>query len=126
MIPFNENNTIFKGTVDIESNTVIPVFTTNKSTLADGCFQFGDSETIAIQMFSDDISDSLAYTVQWSLDKTNWATATDSAGDDVTGTLVVDVASIIPLRGVGNLWVRVSLTVTSETGTVSYLIKEGK
>ena len=60
-----------------------------------------------------------------SLDGINWATAQDNSGTDISGTLVVNVATIDAVYMPRRMKTRISLTVTSQTGSVSYYIKPG-
>jgi len=120
---YDANNTRFKGTIDIENNTVAPVFSEVDGTYTSFNFYVDRAGDIAVQLFSDDIDASVAWTLQISLDGTNWATAVDSSGTDVTGTLVVDVPYVNIFRMQRYVLCRVSFTVTTETGNIAYIFR---
>src|SRR5690554_5681030 len=122
---YNENNTRYKGSIDIAVDTIIPQLTLKNGTLVDGLIESDKAEKFTFQLFSDDISDSLTWTLQVSLDGTNWATAKDSSDTDITGTLVVDTATVESFYVSRRVLCRISLAVTTETGNVSYIIKPG-
>jgi len=122
---YNENNTRYKGSIDIAVDTIIPQLTLKNGTLVDGLIESDKAEKFTFQLFSDDISDSLTWTLQVSLDGTNWATAKDSSDTDITGTLVVDTATVESFYVPRRVLCRISLARTTETGNVSYIIKPG-
>lgn len=122
---YNENNTRYKGTVDVAVDTIIPQLTLRNGTLADGYVEADKAEKFTFQLFSDDISESVTWTLQVSLDGTNWATAKDSSDTDITGTLVVDTATVESFYVPRRVLCRISLTVVAQTGNVSYIIKPG-
>jgi hypothetical protein len=122
---YNENNTRYKGSIDIGVDTIIPQLTLRNGTLADGYVEADKAEKFTFQLFSDDISDSVTWTLQVSLDGTNWATAKDSSDTDITGTLVKDTATVESFYVPRRVLCRISLTRTTETGNVAYIIKPG-
>lgn len=125
MRPYDKDDFQYNGTIDIETSTVIPQIKNKAGALSDGWFKFGDIGTAGIQLFSDDLSDAVTWTLQISLDGSVWATAKNESGDDITGTIVADTGVIEPLHCVGNMYFRVSLTVVAQTGTIAYKIKTG-
>jgi hypothetical protein len=125
MAIYRDTNTRYVGTIDIETATIVPQFTLRTGALDDGYFRTDKGESFSFQLFSDDISASLTWTLQYSLDGTNWATAKDSSDTDITGTLVADTATIQSVYAPRYVYFRVSLAVTTETGNVSYIVRPG-
>lgn len=125
MANYDSDNTRYNGTVDIENDTIIPQLTLRNGTTSDGYYRVDKAENFSFSLFSDDISDSITWTLQVSLDGTNWATAKDSSDTDITGTLVVDTLTFESVYVPRYVQVRISLSVTTETGNVSYVIRPG-
>jgi hypothetical protein len=119
---YDEKDTLSKGSINVENDTVLPIATDKAGVTASGWWQFGDTDKAVIQMVPD-ISANITWTLQVSLDRTNWATAKDAFGDDITGTLVDATPTIEILNGKQFLFFRVSLTVVAQTGTVAYIIR---
>ena len=127
MIDYNNNDSTFYGTIDIEDKQIIPQFTSRPAGIqSDGWFRFDRAEAMAFQMVCNNLSSSVAWTLQISLDAVNWADAYDSAGALITGTLVDDVPTIEVLGASKGVYGRVYLTVTDETGNVDYIIRPGE
>lgn len=124
MALYDANSSRSTYTIDIEENTTIPVFVDNAGNVTNSFIKTDRNGTIAIQMFSDDISASVDWKLEISLDGTNWDTATDANGTDITGTLAVDTPFVNIYRLQRYVDVRVNLTVTTETGNITYVIKE--
>ena len=125
MKPYDKNDFQYKGTVDVQESTIIPQLKDKANALTDGWFMFGDIGTAAIQMYSTDLSAPVTWTLQISLDRVVWATAKDDSGTDITGTISANAGVVEPLTCVGNLYFRVSLTVSAQTGNIAYKIKTG-
>ncbi len=123
---YDANDFQWNGTIDIEANTYIPQLKDKAGNLTNGWFEFDKSETIFFQLTSSDLSADVTWALQISADKTNWATAKDSSGTDVTGTMASASPIVVePFRGVGNMYFRIALTVTTQTGNVAYIIRNG-
>jgi len=125
MAVYDANNTRYVGTIDVESDTIVPQFTKRDATTTDGYFRADKAEKFSFQLFSDDIDGDITWTLQISLDGTNWATAADSSDADITGTLVAGTATIEAVYIPRFVYARISLTVTTQTGEVSYIIRPG-
>lgn len=123
MSNYNANDFVYNGSVDIEDVDIIPQKRTAAGNLSDSQMLFDADQVAAIQLFSDDIDGNILWSLEVSLDKEIWASATDGAGDAVAGTLVVDVPTVVLLEGVKGVYFRIKLTVTTETGTIAYKIK---
>lgn len=123
---YDENNTRFKGVIDIESNSTAPVLTDNAGNITASYFKFDRGGSVAIQLSSDDISASVDWALEISLDGINWAAALDNNDTAITGTLVVDTPFVSPYRAQSDVYVRVNFTVTTETGNVSYIFKNNR
>lgn len=125
MKPYDKNDFQYNGTVDVEVSTIIPQLKNNANILTDGWFKFGDAGTAGLQMYSDDLSAPVTWTLQISLDRLVWATAKDESGTDITGTVSSGAGVVEPLHCVGNMFFRVSLDISTQTGTIAYKIKTG-
>lgn len=74
----------------------------------------------AIQMLSSDISASTTFSLEVSLDKTNWDVA-EEAGSEITDTLVQSETKVKIIESADQLYFRVKFDGAS-TGTVNYVI----
>ena len=79
MAVYDANNTRYVGTIDVESDTIVPQFTKRDATTTDGYFRADKAEKFSFQLFSDDIDGDITWTLQISLDGTNWATITTTS-----------------------------------------------
>lgn len=120
---YNENDTRCKGVIDVTDNTIVPVLYNVDGTKTNLWFEFDRSGIVGIQMWSDDLSASVSWALQISMDGTNWAAATDANGDAIAGVLVADTPFIDLFEGSNKLKLRVSFTVTTQTGTINYIFR---
>ena len=125
MKAYDKNDFQYNGKINVEVSTIAPQIKDTAGALTDGWFKFGDLGTAVMQMYSTDLSAPVTWTLQISVDRTVWVTAKDEAGTDIHGTIDANVPVVEPLTCVGNLYFRVSLTVTSQTGTIAYKFKTG-
>lgn len=124
MANYDASNTRYVGSIDIEVDTVIPQFTLRNGSTTNGYFRMDKGEAFSFQLLSDDVSsDDVTWTLQYSLDETNWITAVDSSGIDIDGVIVKDTATVQSIYAPRYVYFRISLTVAAQTGTVDYIIR---
>lgn len=74
---------------------------------------------VSVQMLSENLSADTTWSLQLSLDKTNWDNAQES-GTDISDTLVDDTVMIKSFEADPGIWWRI-LFAGATTGTVAYI-----
>lgn len=100
------------GTIDLSEGLVIP---------EEGLMKL-NGQTASIQLLSANISATTNFSLEFSLDGTNWDVANEG-GSDVTDSLVQSETKILSFEGDPGIFYRIKLA-TGSTGDVAYIIMD--
>lgn len=123
MAIYNENDTRFKGSVDVTANTVIPVLVDTAGVITADDFPIDRTAKMAFQLSSANLSAGVDCALEVSLDGTNWSPALDESGTAITLTLISGTPYANSFNGIKGMLVRVSMTVALQTGDISYIFR---
>ena len=102
-----------KGTIDLAEGLYLP------SASGEKAFR----PIITIQMTSADLSAETAWNLQLSAGDDVWAQATDTAGEDIAGTLAANTPKIVTWELDNSLLYRI-VFAAGNTGSVAYIIMQ--
>ena len=102
-----------KGTIDLAEGLYLP------SASGEKAFR----PIITIQMTSADLSAETAWNLQLSAGDDVWAQATDTAGEDIAGTLAANTTKIVTWELDNSLLYRI-VFAAGNTGSVAYIIMQ--